>query len=197
MTNHQRDNEAASAARRMEDMYHEFLQLFYEDDNRKEAERVARLLEKAYHDYPQFNESIRSEEIRSLIAELRGDFAAAIHSREAEIRKIFELHSMSINTPHWKDMLSIYGFGDISDRLDLLGLLYDQHGELDRAIAVLEESKHFCKAHKIPFDGQDILDELQENREKRRRQKARRASRNGKKAPVATKRRAASRTARQ
>lgn len=156
-----------------ETLYIEFLDAFYGAGDRKRSERIAKRLEKALATRPDYHESIRTEEIRSLIAELRGDFATAISSREAEIRKIFELHSMSINTPNWEYILSLYGFGDLSDRLDLLALLYDQQGDLDRAIAVSEESKLFCDAHKIPFDGEEILAELTTARESEKSDRSR------------------------
>lgn len=156
------EHRAAAEADPVEDLYFEFLDVFYGEQNYVASERVAKRLEKAVAECPEENESIRGEEIRSLIAELRGDFQTAISSREAEIRKIFELHSISINTPGWDYVFSIYDFRDISDRLDLLALLYGHQGELDRALAVMEESKLFCKAHKIRFDGKDILDELEE-----------------------------------
>jgi hypothetical protein len=57
-----------------------------------------------------------------------------------------------------------YDYGDISDRLDLLAILYAEQGYLDRAIKTLEESKRFCESHEIRFDGGDLLEELEESR---------------------------------
>ncbi|MBX9678657.1 MAG: hypothetical protein K2X38_07820 [Gemmataceae bacterium] len=42
----------------------------------------------------------------------------------------------------------------------MLALLYDDQGSTQRAIDTLLESKEYCQARDIPFDGQDILDEL-------------------------------------
>lgn len=154
-----------TAADRIESLYLALLRSFYGEGDRKKAQQVAAKLCKVMGDSPEFDDSIRAEEIRSLVAELRGDLAAAIQSREAEIRKIFELHSLAINTPSWQRVLQIYDFSDISDRLDLLAILYDQSGDLDRAILILRESKHFCEAHKISFDGHDLLDELERARQ--------------------------------
>jgi hypothetical protein len=108
--------------------------------------------------------TLRGEEVRSLIAELRDELSLAIQSREAEIRKILELHSRTLNTPGWKYVSQQYDFDDVSDRLDLLAILYDKQGELSRAIAILLESKEYCQTHKIPFDSQDLLEELEEAR---------------------------------
>lgn len=141
-------------------LYRKFLKLFYEEGNRERAEPVAQRLEKALADSPELADSIRGEEVRSLIAELRGGFAEAARCREAEIRKILELHNLAVNTPNWEYVAGQYDFGDVSDRLDLLAILYDKQGELDRAISTLEESKRYCQSHGIPFGGQDVLDEL-------------------------------------
>jgi len=145
----------------IEDLYIDFLRAFYEDHNRKLAREIAKRLEYTLRAHPQLDGSIRAEEIRSLLAELRGDFDEAIRSRESEIRKIFELHSLSLNGPSRDFILQQYGFSDIGDRLDLLASLYADKGDIERAVRVLFESKHFCEAHRIPFDGQDLLNEIQ------------------------------------
>lgn len=142
-------------------LYLDFLKHYYEEEDREQAEKVAARLEELIHASPECADSIRGEEVRSLIAELRGDVAEAIRSREAEIRKILELHVLSANTPHWEYVSRQYDFGDVSDRLDLLAILYDQQGQLDRAIAVLRESMRYCESHKVPFDGLDLLRELE------------------------------------
>ena len=108
----------------------------------------------------EFANSIRGEEIRYLIAELHGDYATAVRSREAEIRKILQLHTLTVNTPSWEFVSREYDFSDVSDRLDLLANLYDRVGDADRALATLRESQQYCKAHRIRFDGREMLDEL-------------------------------------
>jgi hypothetical protein len=60
-----------------------------------------------------------------------------------------------------------YDFDDVSDRLNLLAILYDEQGELERAIAVLMESKQYCASHNIPFDALDLLEELELDRASR------------------------------
>ena len=144
----------------VERLYLKLLRVFYEKPNQKQAEAVAAELEQVLAARPNVQDSIRGEEIRSLLAEIRGDLASAARSREAEIRKILELHSVAANTPGWPHVIRQYGYSDISDRLDLLAALYDKQGDTDRAIATLQESKQWCQSHQVAFDGQDLLDEL-------------------------------------
>jgi hypothetical protein len=146
----------------LEALYLELVKQFYDRGDRARAKRAALRLEKLLATSHDFAESIRGEEVRSLIAELRGNLPEAIKSRQAEIRKILALHELSVRTPKWKYVSSQYDFSDVSDRYDLLATLYDELGELDSAIAVLKESKAYCEAHKIPFDGQELLEKLQE-----------------------------------
>ena len=35
-------------------------------------------------------------------------------------------------------------------------------GQTRKAVRILEQSKDYCRQHGIPFDGQDMLDELNE-----------------------------------
>ena len=148
----------------VETLYLRLLRQFYEEDNRERAEQTALQLEASLASSPEFARSIRGDEIRSLIAELRNDFAEAARCREAEIRKILELHSLAVNSPSWKYVARQYDFDDVSDRLDVLALLYDRLGDADRAVATLVESKHYCASHGIRFDGQALLDELSQSR---------------------------------
>jgi hypothetical protein len=145
-----------------ESLYLELLERYYEEGNREQARKVASRLEKSLAASPEYAYSIRGEEVRSIIAELRDDLSEAIKSREAEIRKILELHTRTLKTANWEYVSQRYGFGDVSDRLDLLAILYDKQGELDRAIAILLESKQYCEANAVPFDAHDLLDELKQ-----------------------------------
>src|SRR5262249_41037275 len=61
-------------------------------------------------------------------------------------------------------VLEDYGYGDLSDRLDLLATLYHDRGDLDRAISTLLESEELCKKHGVEFDGEDILREYLEEK---------------------------------
>lgn len=150
----------APAPQELDALYLKLVKLLYEAGDRKEARQVAARLEKSLASAPDIAGSIRGEEIRSLVAESRGDYAEAARSREAEIRKILQLHALTANTAHWEHVSQQYDFADVSDRLDLLATLYDSQGDRGRAVAVLLESKQYCQSHQIPFDAQDMLDEL-------------------------------------
>jgi hypothetical protein len=145
----------------MDRLYAEFVRRFYGKDDRELAKKIAVQLQAALAASPDLAQSIRGEEIRSLIAELHGEFERAIQNREAEIRKILELHSFAINTPSWDYVAKQYDFSDVSDRLDLLANLYHRHGDTHRAIAVLHESRQYCRSHGISFDGQEMLDDFE------------------------------------
>ena len=151
----------ATAQHDVTTLYVEFLKHFYERDDRKKATIIATKLDCELAASAELADSILGEEIRSLLAEFRGDFKAAIDSRQTEIRKILELHTLTVNTPQWPSISRHYDFSDVSDRLDLLALLYDQQGDQARALATLRESQRYCASHGIRFDGQDLLDELE------------------------------------
>lgn len=148
-------------------LYADLVRLFYDEGKVAEARKVGKRLQRAIAKDLDESDSIRGEEIRSLLAELKGDFVEAIRSREAEIRKILELHTLAKNKSSWNYVFRLYDYGDVSDRLDLLALLYESAGEHDRAVAVLEESKRFCASHRMPFDGQDVLTEFEHARQAR------------------------------
>lgn len=149
----------------LEALYLELLKRYYEEGDREQAADTAVRLEALLAASPEQARSIRGEEIRSIIAELRDDFSEAIQSREAEIRKMLELHARTLRTPSWEYVAQQYAFSDVSDRLDLLAILYDKQGDSDRALAILWESKQYCQSHQLPFDAQDLLDELEQARE--------------------------------
>src|SRR4051812_12653142 len=95
-----------------ESLYLELLKYFYEEGNRDRARTVATQLEASLEASPDFSHSIRGEEVRSIIAELRGDLPKAIQSREAEIRKILELQERTSNTQSWKYVSRLYDYSD-------------------------------------------------------------------------------------
>jgi hypothetical protein len=159
----------------VETLYWQLLEQFYEHGNRRAARKIAERLERALAASPEVADSIRGEEIRSLLAEVHGDLAEAARSREAEIRKILQLQALAAHAPTWESVSRHYDFSDVSDRLDLLAILYEKQGDTDRAIATLFESRDYCQAHDISFDSQDLLDELQRSR--RRKQGTTRAKR--------------------
>ena len=63
-------------------------------------------------------------------------------------------------------VLRHYGYDDLSDRLDLLAVLYHDSGNMDKALSTLEDSKRLCGEHNIKFDGEDILEEYSEEKKK-------------------------------
>src|SRR5437016_1112162 len=99
---------ASAAADDIDALYLALLRSFYEEENREKAQEVARRLEAVLADQPDFADSIRGEEVRSLLAELGGNLTQAARSRESEIRKILELHLLTQNTPHWRYVVRRY-----------------------------------------------------------------------------------------
>ena len=106
-------------------LYLEFLKRFYQKGDRAAAKKLAVRLEAALAASPEDTAAIRGDEIRSLLAELRGDHEEAARCRETEIRRILELHSLVVNTKDWDYVSRRYDFNDVSDRLDILALLYE------------------------------------------------------------------------
>jgi hypothetical protein len=62
-------------------------------------------------------------------------------------------------------VLRQYDYSDISDRYDLLATLFAEAGDLDRAVSTLRDSKAFCEAHGVAFDGGDLLAEYEQMRQ--------------------------------
>jgi hypothetical protein len=126
------------------------------------VERLERLLPKA----APHHQAILGEECWSLVFEAKGDLPKAIEYRENEIRLMRHLHTISRNTPGEKYALKDRGYDALSDRLDLLAVLYHESGDLHKAIDTLRESKELCAKHGVEFDGEDMLEEyLDEKRE--------------------------------
>ncbi len=161
----------ADARDEIEYLYHKLLYWLYQREDRERArafaDRLVRLLSKASPGH----EAIFPEECWSLIFEAKEDLPRAVEHRENEIRLIKRLHEISRNTAQQGDLLRLYGYDDLSDRLDLLATLYHDSGNLTKALTILHESKQLCKARGIRFDGDDILQEYLE--EKRNSPKAR------------------------
>jgi len=149
----------AGVADEVDYLYHKFLFWFYNRQDRARARPYALRLKKLLTRDKSHDQSILAEECWSLIREWEGDYTAAIRHRENEIRKIRRLHAITTKD-QWEYVCRRYDYDDLSDRLDLLALLYDQIGQTDRAIRILRDSKALCARHGIPFDGADILQEL-------------------------------------
>jgi hypothetical protein len=142
-------------------LYHKLLYWLYEREDKARARifavRLAQLLSASPgHD------AIFPEECRSLICEAMDNLPGAVKHRENEVRLIKRLHEISRGTRQQDHVIGLYGYDNLSDRLDLLAVLYHDSGDLDKAIATLLESKHLCKKRGIEFDGKDILQEYLE-----------------------------------
>ena len=124
------------------------------------AERLERLLPRVTPEH----EGIFGEECWSLVYEAKGNLPKAIEHRENEVRLIRQLHEIARNTPHENLVLKQYGYDDLSDRLDLLAVLYHDSGNLDKAISTLYESRRLCAKHGLKFDGEDLLQEYLEEK---------------------------------
>lgn len=146
-------------------LYDRLLHWFYQQQDRGRAMPIADRLEAALDKVSDGRSSIKAAECRSLVAEVRGDVDEAIKQREKEIRLIRRLHKISLDTPSRDLVLRHYDFSDLSDRLDLLAMLYHDAGKLDKALRILEQSKRLCAAHGIPFDGADLLAEYTAEKE--------------------------------
>jgi hypothetical protein len=130
---------------------------FYDRRHRKRARLFADLLDSLLQDLT--DQSIFSEECRSLIAEVRGELPKAIRHREREIELIRRVQQLAAGTRDEEYIMRLHGYDDLSDRIDLLATLYHEAGKTKRAIALLEESRAICDAHGLPFDGDDLYEE--------------------------------------
>lgn len=133
------------------------LDWFYGRGSRRKAlpfcDRLEELLEKT----PHAHEAVLGEECWSLICEVRGDLSGAIAHREREIELMKKLLRIAAKHPHRDFICRDRDYPDLSDRLDLLAILYHDAGDLQKAIQVLKESRRLCQRHGIPFDGEDVL----------------------------------------
>jgi tetratricopeptide (TPR) repeat protein len=138
-------------------LYMKILHWWYDKEDRRKAmpfcDRLQALLEKT----PDAHEAILGEECWSLICEVRGDLAGAIAYRQREIELMKQLLRISAKSPHRDFIRRNRDYPDLSDRLDLLAILYHDAGNLQKAIQVLKESRRLCRRHGIPFDGEDLL----------------------------------------
>lgn len=149
-------------------VYDEMLQWFYERKNQPKARRLCPRLEKLLQSVSGESPAILAEECQALLYEVRGDLPRAIRHREREISLRQRLIQVSRAAPSRELVLRDYGFADLSDRLDLLAILYHDAGDVDKAIHTLRQSQRLCKKHSIPFDGTDVLAEYLAERQRRR-----------------------------
>jgi len=93
------------------------------------------------------------------VSETKGDLKNAIRHRENEIRLIRRLHQLSQGTESEAYAFSQYDYEDLADRLYLLATLYHDSGDLDKAIATLEETKRLSEAQGLEFEWRDDVRE--------------------------------------
>jgi tetratricopeptide (TPR) repeat protein len=152
--------------REIDDLYHQLLYCYYDRRNRKKALPVARRLERLLSQMNSDQQTILSQAAWSLVRECQGDLLEAIKHRENEIDLIKRLLQISSKSPHADSILKHYDYSDLSDRLDLLAILYHDVGNLEQALKVLRQSKLVCENHGIPFDGKDLLEDYVAEKEK-------------------------------
>jgi hypothetical protein len=130
---------------------------FYGKANRRKALPLCARLQALLKRTPGARGAILAEECRSLICEVQGDLPKAIAHREREIAMMKRLIQISDKGPNRDYVLDGRDYPDLSDRHDLLAILYHDAGDLAKAIHVLKESRRLCQRHGIPFDGDDLL----------------------------------------
>jgi tetratricopeptide (TPR) repeat protein len=145
-------------------LYHKLLHWLYGREDRRSAQKFADRLDNLLRRASPDHEAIFGEECWSLVAEARDDLERAIAFRENEIRLIHKLWRSAADSPVRDVVLKNYGPDDLSDRMDLLAILYRNAGRLDDAIKTLRQSKRLCDEHGVPFDSEEMLQEFQEEK---------------------------------
>ena len=137
--------------------YHKALYWYYNRHDRAKALRFCDPLEKLLQEHTAEHQAILGEAAWSLLYEVKGELSKAVHYRESEIKQIKRLWEISIGTPSEEIALQGYGASDLSDRYDLLAILYHDADNLDKALSLLQESKQLCQTHGVRFDGKDLV----------------------------------------
>ena len=145
--------------RKIDDIYHQLLNWFYDKQNLQRARPIAKRLERLLSEVTSDQQTILGEGAWSTVLECKGDLVGAIKHRENEIRLMKRLFQISSKAPDPKAVLKHYDYPDLSDRLDLLAILYHDTGDLEQALRVLRQSKLLCENHGIPFDGKNLLED--------------------------------------
>jgi tetratricopeptide (TPR) repeat protein len=141
----------------IEYLYHKVLYWYYRRHDRAKALRFCNRLEKLLQRTSSVHEAILGQAAWSLVYDLKGDLPKAIQHREREIKLIRRLWDISRGTPGEALVFQQHDASDLSDRYDLLAILYHDAGNLNKAIRVLRESEQLCKEHRVRFDGKDLL----------------------------------------
>ncbi len=146
-------------------LYDRLVTWLYERQDVRRSLPIANRLEPLLSRFHQKPENIFIEECRSLVCEAKGDLDNAIKHRDNEIRLIRRLHKISQGTESEAYALGQYDHADLSERLDILAMLYHGIGHLDKAIRTLLESRRLSASHGITFDGEALLQDYQEQRQ--------------------------------
>jgi hypothetical protein len=178
-TKHDKHRKLANDWDEIGDLYDQLLYSLYRQEDARQARQFADQLEQLLPKADPTHDAIFSEECWSLVFEAKGKLEKAITHREREIDLIRCLHKISRGKPDEELVFSQYGYDDLSDRLNLLAILYHDAGDADKAIRTLEESKRLCADRGITFDGKEMLREYSEERANRKRSPKRSRSRLG------------------
>jgi tetratricopeptide (TPR) repeat protein len=145
-------------------LYDKLLYWLYQRAEVEKSRHFADRLEVLLSSVNAGHQGIFAEECWSLLYEAKGDLPSSIKHRQNEIRLIRRVQAICRGTPHEELVLKQCGHAELSDRLDLLGVLYHENGNLDKAITVLNESKQLSALRGLRFDGEEILREYLEER---------------------------------
>jgi hypothetical protein len=140
-------------------LYERLLYWLYEQPSARRAQKYASQLAQAIADEPSECGIIFLEECRSLISEAGKDLKRAIAHRENEIALINHLHMIASDRRERAAANRKYSGADLRDRYALLAVLHHERGDVKRALEVLDDSKKFCKARRIPFEDDDLIAE--------------------------------------
>ena len=139
-------------------LYHKALYWLYEREDRRRAASYARRLSPILDREDARSEAILGAACRALIAELDGNLSDSIRYRIHELTLIRRLNKVG-GPPG-----ILFEPDDIGDRLDLLAIAQWNARDLDAAERTLEESRTLCERHGIPFDGKELLDDVQRDK---------------------------------
>jgi len=141
------------------DLYHQLLYWYYDRQNTRKARQLAGGLKRLLAEATSNEHTILGEGAWALVLECLGDLSGAIKHRGKEIQLIKRLLQISSKSPHPKAVLKYYDYSHLSDRPDLLPILYHDAGNLGQALKVLRQSKRICEKQGIPFDGKDLWED--------------------------------------
>jgi hypothetical protein len=139
-------------------LYVQLLQSFYERNEKAKTKSFALSLLRLIDTLDPSSKTLPGNEYRALIAEIDGDVDEAIRYREVLVSKIDEY----ARTHRLKDIA--IEPGDYADQLDLLAILYCQSGRLSDAETAIEKSASICQEAGVPFDGKDVLKQIERAR---------------------------------